>query len=319
MKNEFNDELNKIALEQEKKDLITNEEIKRSNIIINYSIGGVLLLLVLVIVSFRAFNIKKKSNHEIAEKNKEITDSINYAKMLQEAILSPSKKTDDELENLFVLFQPKDIVSGDFYWVEKNPIDDSVMFAAIDCTGHGVPGAMLSIVGHNALENIIHNKHVIQPSKILNKLNSVVYSKLKVNGSRNMGDGMDVSFCRVDREKMILEFSGANNPVYILRNGEVIVHKGTKVAIGQYADSSFYNNEIALKEGDCIYSFSDGYVDQFGGENDKKLGSKEFKRFLVSIGGYDMDIQRKLLLENIEEWMMDTEQIDDICVIGMRV
>lgn len=319
MQNEFNDELSKISLEQEKKDLIINEELKRSEIIRNSLIGGALLLLIVVIVSLRAFNIKKKANHEIAEKNKEITDSINYAQMLQAAILSPSKKTDDELKDLFVLFQPKDIVSGDFYWVEKNQIDNSVMFAAIDCTGHGVPGAMLSIVGHNALENIIHTKHVNKPSQILNELNSEVYSKLKSNGSREMGDGMDVSLCRFDRGNKTLEFSGANNPVYIVRGEDVIVQRGTKIAIGQEPDSDFAHNEILLQEGDCVYVFSDGYADQFGGPNDKKLGSKEFKNILISIKDYDMDAQRNILLETIKEWMGGSEQIDDICVIGMRV
>jgi serine phosphatase RsbU (regulator of sigma subunit)/tetratricopeptide (TPR) repeat protein len=317
MQHDFDIEKEQIALIQEKKNLTHAEEAKRSIIVRNSFIVGSLLLLILVIVSFRAFINKKKTGEEIAEKNKEITDSINYAKMLQTAILSPSNTTDDELEDLFVLFQPKDIVSGDFYWVET--IGNSVYFSAVDCTGHGVPGAMLSIVGHNALENIIHNHGICQPSMILDKLNDAVYSKLKVQGSREMHDGMDAAFCRLDRERNVLEFAGANNPVYIVRDGEVIIHKGTKASIGQERGVNFMHNEIFLQDGDGVYVFSDGYADQFGGEKDKKLGSKEFKRFLVSIQENDMDTQRQLLSDNINEWMSKSEQIDDICVIGIKV
>jgi len=321
MQHEFDIEKEQILMEQEKKNLAHKEDVKRSAIVKNSFIVGSILLLIIAIVSFKAFRNKKKTGEEIAEKNKEITDSINYAKMLQTAILSPSNKADDELKDLFVLFQPKDIVSGDFYWVEKNEIDDSVMFAAIDCTGHGVPGAMLSIVGHNALENIIHNQHITKPSIILEKLNDAVCSKLKANGSREMHDGMDVAFCRLDRERNVLEFSGANNPVYIVRSGEVIIHKGTKKAIGQEPGTCFIHNEIFLQKGDSVYVFSDGYSDQFGGEKGKKMGSKEFKRFLTTIQGYDMDTQRDILKQNIKEWMeiSDCEQIDDICVIGMKI
>jgi len=319
MQNEFALEKEQIALEQEKKNIASAEALKRTEIIRNSFIGGFVLILIIAIVSFRAFKLKKKTGEEIAEKNKEITDSINYAERLQTAILSHSNQTDDEMDDLFVFFQPKDIVSGDFYWVEQNTADKSVTFAAIDCTGHGVPGAMLSIVGNTALEKIIHNEKVTQPSAILDRLNDAVYSKLKVQGNREMRDGMDVAFCKLDREKKVLEFAGANNPVYIVRGEDVIVHKGTKRAIGQKPGAIFHHNEIFLQEGDCVYVFSDGYADQFGGERGKKLGSKEFKRFLVSINNYDMDTQRRFLHENIEDWMSSEEQIDDICVIGMRV
>ena len=317
MQHDFDLEKEQIELEQNKKDIAAAEELKRSEITRNAFILGFILILILAIVSFRAFKNKKRASEEIAEKNKEITDSINYAQRLQSAILSPSNKTDDELEDLFVLFQPKDIVSGDFYWVEQ--VGESVYFSAIDCTGHGVPGAMLSIVGNNALESIIHNQGICQPSAILDRLNKIVYKKLAVQGSRDMGDGMDAAFCRFNKDSNILEFAGANNPVYIVRDREVIVHKGTKTAIGQSPDTVFAHNEIFLQKGDCVYVFSDGYSDQFGGEKGKKMGSKEFKRFLARINPYPMDTQREFLQNNIKDWMGKEEQIDDICVIGFRV
>lgn len=317
MQHEFDLEKEQISLEQKKKDIEAEEKLKRTRIL-GYGIGVVALLLLSVgIVSYRAYKNKKKSNIEIAEKNREITDSINYAKRLQDAILSPSKDTGNDLDNLFVMYKPKDIVSGDFYWVEE--LNNKVLFSAIDCTGHGVPGAMLSIVGNNSLDNIINIKGITTPSDILTELNKDVYSKLKVKGNREMGDGMDVAFCSIDKDTNILNYAGANNPVYIVREGEVITIKATKKAIGQDPYTEYSNNEFQLQSGDSVYVFSDGYADQFGGDRGKKLGSKKFKNLLVDIQGVEMDSQKEFLTNYMNEWRGEEEQIDDICVIGIKV
>lgn len=253
---------------------------------------------------------------ELAQKNKDITDSIRYAKRIQFAIL-PEKPP---FKNTFILFKPKDIVSGDFYWFLDT--GERQFFSAVDCTGHGVPGAFMSIIGHNSLNKIVREYGIMDPGKILSQLNKEVISTLhQRSDTSDVMDGMDLSLiCYIPGEN-ILEYAGAFSPLYLVRNGEIIETKADKVSIGR---SSYHNkveyttHRITLQPKDTVYLFSDGYADQFGGEKMKKFKYRNFKNLLLKIQGQSMDRQRLTLDQTIEEWRGDIEQLDDILIVGRR-
>ena len=255
----------------------------------------------------------------IEEKNKHITDSIIYAKRIQDATLPSIGKVRSYLNNSFVLFKPKDIVSGDFYWVEQ--VGDTILFAVVDCTGHGVPGAFLSLIGHNSLNQIVNELNITKPSDILFELDKIVYKTLQNNlEETNIKDGMDMSICALNTVSKELQFSGAYNPLYLLREEELEEIKGDKIAIGSgQTEQEYTNHIIQLKEGDCIYLFSDGYADQFGGPKGKKFKYSKFKELLVQYHKQPMIRQHDILDMHIEEWQGDLEQLDDVCVIGVSV
>lgn len=251
---------------------------------------------------------------------KQVTDSIHYAKRIQEAILPPNSVLKTLLPDSFVLYKPKDIVSGDFYWVDKK--GDWVYFAAVDCTGHGVPGAFMSIVGHNLLKDILKNTDSVSPAKIMDELNDGVASTLHVNQSeRQTKDGMDMTLCALNLSTMELQYSGAFNPLYLVRKGELIQYKANKFPVGMYLGEKqhFTNNTIQLQKGDTIYIFSDGYADQFGGPRGKKFMAGNFRNLLLEASSHPIDKQKTMLNETIEEWRGYLEQVDDILVIGVRV
>ncbi len=274
----------------------------------------------------------------IQEKNREIVDSINYAKRLQDALLPPIEKIKSALPNAFVLFKPKDIVSGDFYWMEEN--NNRILFSAIDCTGHGVPGAMVSVVGNNGLNRAINEFGKEKPSEILETLNEIVTETFRKQGKKDIRDGMDMALCSLEKSSRVLEYSGANNPVYICSeqehlavNGEAIPPnkigkngvnlfeiKGSKHAIGPSdAISEFANNQVQLNKGDKVYVFSDGFADQFGGEKGKKFKYNSFKETILSLFSIPTEKHGEALEDVIVKWMADYEQIDDICVFGVEV
>jgi serine phosphatase RsbU (regulator of sigma subunit) len=262
----------------------------------------------------------------IEEKNKDITDSINYAKLIQEAIL-PSKEIKYRIfPKSFILFQPRDIVSGDFYWFsEKN---GKRIIAAADCTGHGVPGAFMSMIGNSFLNEIVNEKGIIQPSEILNLLRANIIKSLNQSNAENVSgairqvqDGMDIALCMFDENNNTVEFSGANNPVWIIRNGELKEYKGDKQPIGLYSGEAkpFTNNTIKLEKGDSVYIFTDGFADQFGGKAGKKFKYKQLMELLISIQEKEMIEQENILARTINEWKGDIEQVDDILVIGIKI
>lgn len=270
-------------------------------------------------------NVKQRTvelaqkNVELAEKNKDITDSIRYAKRIQEAILPPESIVKSYLPSSFVLYKPKDIVSGDFYWVEKR--DHIVMFAAVDCTGHGVPGAFMSIVGNNLLNQSIE---LDSPALVLDRLNKTLSETLKQRGASEfrVKDGMDIALCFLDTRTMELQYAGAYNPLYIVRNSELKEIKADALAIGTYAEnnsSRYTNHTVQLEKGDSLYIFSDGYVDQFGGPQGKKFKYSQFKELLVSTSRLGMDEQQRALDKTIEDWRFKLEQVDDILVIGVKI
>ena len=255
----------------------------------------------------------------IEEKNKDITSSIRYAKRIQDALLPAKKYLNEHMGEYFVLFKQKDIVSGDFYWVNKK--DDKLFFAAIDCTGHGVPGAFVSLVAHGNIQRALVLFNMRSPASILDKLNEGVTDVLSRGGeTQDIKDGMDISLCALNRREMKLEFSGANHPMILIRNGELIETKGDKQPIGQYISrKNFTNNEMEVKKGDMIYLFSDGYADQFGGESGKKFKRSRLKEMLLAHHGKPMNEQKEILDDTIEQWKGNLEQIDDILVMGVKV
>ncbi|MCB0401779.1 MAG: SpoIIE family protein phosphatase, partial [Flavobacteriales bacterium] len=274
-------------------------------------------------------------NKIIEEKNKDITDSINYAKRIQTAILPVDTALSKHFDS-FVYYRPKDIVSGDFYWVKE--VGDRVFFSVVDCTGHGVPGAFMSIIGFNSLNRIVDDLMISETGKILDKLNELVIESItrETKEGITIRDGMDLCFCCYDKKRNTLHYSGAHNSLYLIRkpdsqlngyevnmesNGRVLYEiKADKMAIGgSRNDNSYSTHTITLEKGDSIYLFSDGYADQFGGPKGKKFMYKRFKELLLSIQTDSMEQQHQKLESTIVTWMGPLDQLDDICVMGVRV
>jgi serine phosphatase RsbU (regulator of sigma subunit) len=252
---------------------------------------------------------------ELEEKNTEIMDSINYAKRIQSAILPPNKLVKEYLPESFILYKPKDIVAGDFYWMEHK--EGKVLFAAADCTGHGVPGAMVSVVCNNGLNRSVREYGLTDPAKILDKTREIVISEFE-KSEDEVKDGMDIALCSL--EGNTLKYAGAHNPLWIIRNGEVLETKANKQPIGKFDKQLPYTTHtFELDKGDSVYIFSDGFVDQFGGEKGKKYKPKAFRNLLLSIQEKTMEEQRMLIDEAFETWRGSLEQIDDVCVIGVKV
>ncbi|MDF1673996.1 MAG: tetratricopeptide repeat protein [Vicingaceae bacterium] len=257
------------------------------------------------------------AHEELGEKNKEIMDSISYAKRIQTAILPPNKLVKEYLKDSFILYKPKDIVAGDFYWMET--IGKKTLFAAADCTGHGVPGAMVSVICNNGLNRSVREFGLIEPGKILDKTREIVIQEFE-KSEEEVKDGMDIALCCLEGNK--LQYAGAHNPLWIIRKDaeEVEEIKANKQPIGQFDNPEPYTtHSIELKQGDSIYVFSDGYADQFGGEKGKKLKTANFKRLLLSIQKENIDKQKELINTAFEDWKGNLEQLDDVCVIGVRI
>ncbi len=261
--------------------------------------------------------------HLVEEKNREILDSIEYAKRIQTAILPPPRVVKEFLKNSFILYIPKDIVAGDFYWMEN--IDDTIYFAACDCTGHGVPGAMVSVVCNNALNRSLNEYSKRLPSEIFDKTRELVIENF-AKSDEEVQDGMDASLAALDVKNRTLLWSGANNPLWIIKKNsstnEYVFEeiKADKQPIGKgYETKPFTTHQIQLNEGDTIYLFTDGYADQFGGEKNKKLTKAKFRELLLGLASLSMDEQRTKLLDFHNTYRGSNEQVDDICVMGVRV
>jgi serine phosphatase RsbU (regulator of sigma subunit) len=254
---------------------------------------------------------------------KEITDSIHYAKRIQNAILPTRKMFAEDLSDYFILFQPRDIVSGDFYWMTKK--NRKLIIAAADCTGHGVPGAFMSMLGVSFLNEIVNKAQITESNLILEKLRENVIESLHQTGKDDEAkDGMDIALCIIDTENNTLQFSGAYNPLYLINkngeNQEITEIKPDRMPIGIYMSNMkpYTERTISLQKGDTLYIFSDGYIDQFGGEHGRKLKAQSFKNILLEIQQLSMS-EQKLYLENfMKNWQKSRSQIDDILVIGMR-
>lgn len=263
----------------------------------------------------------EKQKEEIEEQKKHIMDSIYYARRIQNAILPSLTMIDTHLKDYFILYLPKDIVSGDFYWVQET--DDLFMVAAVDCTGHGVPGAFMSIVGFNQLNHAVTVKKARTAGGILDELNKGVITTLNESMSEtSIKDGMDMALCVFNFESMKADFAGANNPLVLIRDNKLIRYKGDRFPIGAYDGSeslSFRNNEFDIMKGDCLYLFSDGYADQFGGLESKKFMYKKFEELLLEIHSLPLNDQKETLNKTYLKWKGSNDQVDDILVIGIKI
>jgi tetratricopeptide (TPR) repeat protein len=321
---EFEKKEQAARLEQEKKDALAKELLERQTLQRNGFIGGFVLMLAFAGVTYRSYRNKRKS-HEIIERQKElveernrdISDSINYAKRLQQAILPSERSFTENLENSFILYKPKDIVAGDFYWMEKK--GDVVFVAAADCTGHGVPGAMISVVCSNALNRTVKEFGITEPGKILDKVRELVIETFEKSESE-VKDGMDISLCAIDINTREVMWAGANNSLWYLMNNEIKEIKPDKQPIGKHEfPKPFTTHHLHLSKGDILYLFTDGYADQFGGEKGKKFKYSKFKELLLNVSEKSMTEQKQLVEEAFNSWKGTLDQIDDVCVIGIRI
>jgi serine phosphatase RsbU (regulator of sigma subunit)/Tfp pilus assembly protein PilF len=296
-----------------------------------YLYGGIALLCLFSIFVFNRFLVTKKQkkiitlkeletqnkNQIIEEKNKTILESINYALYIQRGILPSRNILNTYLQNGFLLYKPKDIISGDFYWIEA--IDQQVLFAVADCTGHGVPGAMVSIVCSNALNRTVKEFGITDPGKILDKTRELVIETF-AKSEIDIKDGMDISLCTLNTQTNHFQWSGANNPLWYISGNTLNEIKGDKQPIGKIANPKpFTTHSIHLQKDDTIYIFTDGYADQFGGEKDRKFMYKPLKYLLTEIHHEPLEIQREILEQKFASWKGDKEQTDDVLIIGLRI
>lgn len=299
------------------------------------------LLIFMGVRLFKQENIKYAKTIEdqrkiLEEKNQEITDSINYAKKIQNALIPSEEEFTSHFKEAFVLFKPKDIVSGDFYWITKK--QNKIFYVTADCTGHGVPGGFMTMLGISFLDEIINEKNILEPAEILNNLRERIIGTLKQTGTAGESkDGMDVALCCLDTDTNILHYAAANNSVYVLSadknfspwRGDSSAKSGTEGWLKEYKPDKqpcgfhhepkpFTPQQIKLQSGDCVYTFSDGYADQFGGEKGKKFKYKKLEELLIG-SHKDFKTQKKLLDETFDNWKGELEQVDDILLIGIRV
>ena len=312
-------------VESERKLFIENEKNKWKNTIIGLIVFVALILLYISFTSTKRLKIIRSKNkiindinEELNAQKQEITDSINYASRIQNAILPSPEFIKECLPESFLFYKPKDIVAGDFYWLEK--IGDKLIFAVADCTGHGVPGAIMSVICSNALSSAVKEYNLHSPEKILNKVNDIVKEALH-NKSDEVRDGMDISLCVWDKTTNNLRFSGAFNPFYYCRNNELNILKADRMPIGKYiqTEKTFTLQEIELQKGDVIYLHTDGYPDQFGGIKGKKFKTKQFRELLLNIHSKTIQNQLSIIDSTLDNWKGDLEQIDDICILGIKV
>jgi len=310
--------------QQGEKIVLQAEAIQKQKIIILAAIIALVLVFGLVYFIWINYRNKKRANEllraqrdQIAYQKKHITDSIDYAEKIQRAILPSLELFTDKLEH-FVLFKPRDIVSGDFYWVEQ--VGGKYVIITADCTGHGVPGAFMSMLGVSLLNEIILTKRITRPDEILNTLRSKIIEALKQEKGSVLKDGMDMTVCLLNPQSNVLLFSGANNPLYHIRKGELIQIKGDKMPVAIHEIMNpFTLHELTLEKGDAFYTFSDGYADQFGGPLQKKFLARNLRKLLLSIQDTPMIDQGGILDQTFEEYRKDLEQIDDVVVTGVRI
>lgn len=264
---------------------------------------------------YESIIITQKENLEV--KNKEITDSITYAKRIQTAILPPDSVFKKHLKESFILYLPKDVVAGDFYWMEH--LNDVVLFAAADCTGHGVPGAMVSVVCNNALNRSVREEGITDPGRILDRTRDIIVHEFG-KSNEDVKDGMDISLCALNTKTLELKWAGANNPLWYVRNGELLEVKPDKQPIGQYFNAKpFTTHSLKLQAGDVLYVTTDGYQDQFGGEKGKKYKASNLKQLLLDNHHRSLEDQKKAVMTSFIDWKGKNEQVDDVCIIGVKI
>ncbi len=301
-----------------------------------YSVSGVFIIIVVFLMILLQTRILVKTRkllkekdqalyliatqkYELEQRDKDLTDSLVYAKRIQEALLPSELYFRRHFKDAFILFRPKDIVSGDFYWIGSK--GDKIFIVAADCTGHGVPGALMSMIGINIIEKTISELNIETPSQILGVLNKSLEQTF--SREKNLGtiirDGMDVSLCVVDKNRRKLEYAGAFLPLYHIRNNSLHEIKPDKLIIGMNPEGEeYHNHEIEIMEDDIFYLFSDGYADQFGGNENKKFMYRRFRYLLLTIHSFPVKDQKAILEDNFRTWIGLNDQVDDIMVIGFK-
>lgn len=357
---EFDKKQKEYEFEQQQKDIIQREKLRRQKLLSFSFIVGFVLMIVLAVVIYISYKRKKETNIQLSLQNEEIrqqkeeieaqrdeieqqkdyavaqrdkiasqqkviTDSIRYASRIQKAILPQHIDFTQILPEHFIYNLPRDLVSGDFYWFTKK--GQKLILVAADCTGHGVPGAFMSMLGVTLLNEIVNRNHVYEPNEVLNRLRkSLIEALHQKNDETESSDGMDMTYCLIDLESLKMQFSGAYNPIYIIRkeeDGTWQLHefKGDKMPVGVYLKEHFEpfsQREIQLKKNDTLYMFSDGYYDQFGSGTETKYKPKNFKQFLLSIQEEDLEKQKELIISNFENWKGNYRQLDDVLVMGFK-
>ncbi|MEO6303673.1 MAG: tetratricopeptide repeat protein [Bacteroidia bacterium] len=321
-------EIQLLNKDKEAQALISLEESKKQKIIIFSICGGLILLLIFSLFIFNRFKVTQKQKHIIEaqkeiveEKHKEITDSINYAERIQRSFLATKELLTENLKDHFVFFQPKDIVSGDFYWGSKLSNGNFALVTA-DSTGHGVPGAIMSILNISCLEKSVEEKKLFEPNEILGHTRIKIIERLKKDGSAEGGkDGMDCSLISFDFTNNKITFAGANNPIWIVRNNQILEFAPDKMPVGKHDKDNiaFSQQMVDLQKQDMIYALTDGMPDQFGGPKGKKFMYKQLKDLLITISILPVGEQKQALQIALNNWKGDYEQVDDICLIGIRV
>ncbi len=324
------------------------EQIEKQRLLIWFFIVMLVFAAVLAYFIYRGYRIKKEANikleeknrvitnqrdeiekqrdsiaaqrDQIAEQNKLIWDSIHYAQRIQRALLPDDQNFGAVLDHFFIMYRPKDVVSGDFYWESK--IGSEVIVVAADCTGHGVPGALMSMLGVTFLNDIVNTRKITRPSEILDQLREEVINAFHQQGGGNneIQDGMDIAVCNIDQESRTIQFAGANNPLVLIRESEVYQYKGDRMPVAISDRMMNFNNHIIeLRENDLVYIFSDGYIDQFGGENNKKFMRKRLVNLLTEIREEPMKKQKDILVRTFDDWKGSNEQTDDVVMIGLKI
>jgi len=317
------------AQQKELDQLRYHNESRKQKMYTYMSLGAFVVTLILAIGIFTNFRLKQQSNRIIKkqkelveEKNAEIMSSIRYAQRIQNALLTSDEHWDAISQDHFVYLKPKDVVSGDFYWAHYFS-DNKAIWVAADCTGHGVPGAFMSMLGIGFLNEIVVEDNVIYPNDILNRLRTKIINALRQKGLQHQQmDGIDLALCLWDKNNNKLVYSGANNPLWVMRDGDLIEVKPDKQPVGfllEDVSEPFTAHEMQLQKGDIIYTFTDGFTDQFGGQDGKKFKFKRFRDLLKSIQNKSMMQQKELIEEAFEIWKSDYDQVDDVCIIGVKV
>lgn len=312
---------------QQEIELLTREKEKKQVVIYAVS-GGMAMTMILAFMVFSSYRQKRKANRLlesqnilIQSKNKDITDSINYARRIQEAMLPSSKRIKDLLPDSFIFYQPKDIISGDFYWCTEK--EGSIYIAAADCTGHGVPGALMSMIGINFLDHIINRQHITDTSAILEHLHKSVINALNEDPSlRQSKDGMDIALVRINRAERTMQYSGAVRPLYYVKDNEIRIIKGDRFSIGGILDTdqdTFTSHSLTYTSPFSFYLSSDGYSDQFGGEHGKKFMARNFQQLLLNIHELTADEQKDIISSTINDWKRSLDQVDDMLVVGAKI
>ena len=301
------------------------EEMKKAQDVI--SVMNLFILFFVTVLFFSFFRRENlifqkailKQKDIIEEKQKEILDSINYAKRIQFSLLASENLLNQYLPEHFVLFKPKDVVSGDFYWATPTP--EGFVFITADCTGHGVPGAFMSLLNISKLSQAINENKIIRPDLILNNIRTEIIKALNAEGSEESKDGMDAVLCKLDIKNLNLQYAAANNAFYIIRDKELLICKADKMPVGKGHDDSisFTFNEIALQKGDVVYTFTDGYADQFGGPRGKKFKYKQLEDIMLDICSLPLKEQSKILNQKFEDWKGNLDQVDDVLIIGFKI